>query len=80
MVWTQGTGLTSNLMEANPSIEGGMYRLGGNETYKAMSARELAARAAELRLTAEEQEICNNCGCDLGDKFLPKESEDRRAN
>jgi hypothetical protein len=80
MDWTQGTGLTSNLMKANPDTEGGIFRLGGNETYKTMSARELAARAAELRLTAEEQEICNNCGCDLGDKFLLKDSEDRRAN
>jgi hypothetical protein len=67
----------------------GTYRLGGGagaaadgaggETSTSTSAtdrasvRELAARAALLRLTAEEEDIQQNCGCGRQDLFLPRQ-------
>jgi hypothetical protein len=72
--WTQGDG-TSSRMEIDDhhvstissngqQISGGTYKLGGNvaESSRA-STRELAARAALLRLSAEEEEVRQNCGC-----------------
>lgn len=61
MDWTQGQGLTR---ESDDIPEGGTYRLGGNSHKSSnLSARELAARAAMMRLTTEEREIQDNCGC-----------------
>jgi hypothetical protein len=60
----------------------GTYRLGGgdggensasrNETDRALLP-ELAARAALMRLTAEEEEIQQNYGCGRQDLFLPRQ-------
>jgi hypothetical protein len=63
----------------------GAYRLGGgdvdgagenrasiNNATDRASMRELAARAALMRLTAEEEEMQQNCGCGRSDLFLPR--------
>ena len=49
-------------------FDGGTFRLGGiSETalqqQQHVPARVLAANAAELRLTMEDEEVLNNCGC-----------------
>ncbi|KAI2498712.1 WLM domain [Fragilaria crotonensis] len=69
MDWTQGSGTSA--LETEQAYVTGSYRLGGNASNKNESARELAARAAIQRLTAEEQEIYDNCGCGRESKFLP---------
>lgn len=71
MDWTQGSGLAD--MRLDSAYEAGSYRLGGG-TSTNLSARELAARAAMTRLTAEELEIYDNCGCGGEAKFLPSEN------
>lgn len=89
--WTQGAGLSqlddndvddeSNHRNSSFVYTAGSYRLGGDGDVTSSShyrrRRELAAAAAELRMTAEEDEIEQNCGCNstLGrhyDLFLPK--------
>lgn len=69
MDWTEGNGLSSR-NEYGDVYEGGTYRLGGNRT-NSLSTRELASRAAMLRLSAEDEEIERNCGCGQEGKFLP---------
>jgi len=63
--WTQGQGLAPHLDGDTDTVTGGTYRLGGGDLSQghALPARELAARAAMLRLTTEEEEIYQNCGC-----------------
>eukprot|EP00567_Pseudictyota_dubia_P009391 CAMPEP_0197439490 /NCGR_PEP_ID=MMETSP1175-20131217/6217_1 /TAXON_ID=1003142 /ORGANISM="Triceratium dubium, Strain CCMP147" /LENGTH=366 /DNA_ID=CAMNT_0042969415 /DNA_START=120 /DNA_END=1220 /DNA_ORIENTATION=+ len=76
MDWTQGSGSTiggvvshegSGVGMAGHStkFEGGTHRLGGDSDFLSHSlpARDLAARAAIMRLTAEEEEIQQCCGC-----------------
>mmetsp|Transcript_25781 Transcript_25781/g.30384 ORF Transcript_25781/g.30384 Transcript_25781/m.30384 type:complete len:382 (+) Transcript_25781:62-1207(+) len=79
MNWMQGPGhTTGNYFVAGPSsidtstddnsnhaIQGGTYILGGKRvnTSKLLSARELGARAAMMRLSEEEKEIEQSCGC-----------------
>jgi WLM domain len=64
--WTRGSGLTTTTEPAR-SYTGGTFRLGGNEALAASSSnatvQELAAWAALMRMTAEEEEIQQNCGC-----------------
>lgn len=73
--WTNGAGLSS-VAEAELVDEhlytAGTYRLGGTSAPAQESTRELAARAALLRLTAEEEEMQANCGCGRTDLFLPE--------
>lgn len=85
--WTKGAGLSSvgNTGAAgslaNSSLyTAGTYRLGGADENTISTAdtdrasmRELAARAALMRLTAEEEEIQQNCGCGRSDLFLPRQ-------
>merc|ERR1712176_1296483 len=57
-------------------LQGGTYTLGGNtkeEDKRRLPVRELAARAALMRMSAEEEEIERNCGCCLPQQnlFLP---------
>lgn len=82
--WTQGHGTSSSDMEIDSHyqervITGGSYKLGGanvNDSSRA-SARELAARAALLRLSAEEEEVRQNCGCGQEhNAFLPSSDRD----
>mmetsp|Transcript_22456 Transcript_22456/g.34629 ORF Transcript_22456/g.34629 Transcript_22456/m.34629 type:complete len:386 (+) Transcript_22456:95-1252(+) len=63
--WTQGQGLAPHVDGYPSTVTGGTYRLGGGNLSQghASPARELAARAAMLRLTTEEEEIYQNCGC-----------------
>jgi hypothetical protein len=71
--WTRGEGLSSsdNVDSSSSTTTlytGGTYRLGGGENNNSsntqqLPVRELAARAALLRLTAEEEEIQEHCGC-----------------
>jgi WLM domain len=84
--WTNGQGTTlSNrddmVVEYHYTV--GSYRLGGGDSLSSAETpfpqahrrivRELAASAAELRLSAEDREIMQNCGChDRSDLFLPK--------
>lgn len=70
--WTHGAGLSSR-DSSDQLYSGGAYKLGGSESSSTMSPRELAARAAEMRMTTEEKEIEQNCGCGGNDKglFLP---------
>lgn len=73
MDWTQGSGLSANDAEMQ-SYSGGTFRLGGSESNnnkRNMSARELRAQAALSRMTKEEEEIQQHCGCGRTAKFLP---------
>mmetsp|Transcript_25461 Transcript_25461/g.38443 ORF Transcript_25461/g.38443 Transcript_25461/m.38443 type:complete len:354 (-) Transcript_25461:120-1181(-) len=75
MDWTNGKGISLTEKEDCSSYTGGVYTLGGktHPSDQLLSPRELAARAAETRLTAEEIEIQQNCGCGrANDIFLPK--------
>jgi hypothetical protein len=69
MDWTQGSG-TTTAIEVEQAYEAGSYRLGGDRNSN-LSVRELAGRAAVMRLTDEEQDIYDNCGCGREAKFLP---------
>jgi len=72
--WTQGQGLVTggptkrtmdtSLFDQTGQFEGGTFRLGGVpiEPAEGTPKRDLAARAALLRLTAEEKEIKRHCG------------------
>ena len=78
MDWTQGAGLSALEAAVDTAFEGGTYRLGGSHKHRdnssengSLSRRELAARAAMQRMTVEEEEIQNNCGCGRNDLFLP---------
>jgi hypothetical protein len=83
MDWTKGAGLSSGDAGSagsganNTLYTAGTYRLGGTDenttrqTDRA-SVRELAARAALMRLTAEEGDQ-QNCGCGRSDLFLPRQ-------
>jgi hypothetical protein len=79
MDWTQGSGISSNRDNtSDEAVMGGTFRLGGETSAKNLSARELAARAAMARLSAEEQEIEQNCGCGREhDLFLPRGRDGR---
>mmetsp|Transcript_27757 Transcript_27757/g.42001 ORF Transcript_27757/g.42001 Transcript_27757/m.42001 type:complete len:347 (-) Transcript_27757:79-1119(-) len=83
MDWTDGNGISE--VEDIPLYKGGIYTLGGKQhstlSDQSLSPRELAARAAEMRLTAEELEIQQNCGCELDHQnlFLPKKSSDQHG-
>jgi WLM domain len=82
--WTRGQGTTlsnSDDMAVEYQYTSGSYRLGGGESLNSAATptpsgrimRELAATAAELRLSAEDREIMQNCGChDRSDLFLPR--------
>ena len=67
MDWTGGAGLSQMSLDGDNAYSGGTYRLGGGENERSSSqtinVRELAARAAEMRMTKEEEEIQNACGC-----------------
>eukprot|EP00977_Amphora_coffeiformis_P020411 scaffold8235_cov155-Amphora_coffeaeformis.AAC.8 len=73
--WTKGAGLTDMSNEDGGTYEGGTFRLGGDKSQAALtnnlSTRELAAQAALRRMTLEEEEIQNNCGCGQKSLFLP---------
>ena len=72
--WTRGAGLSTKDPEADRfAYTGGAYRLGGSASGGGdtrQSRREVAARAAVSRMTAEEEEIEQNCGCGRQDLFL----------
>jgi WLM domain len=84
--WTNGQGTTlsnGDDMAVEYQYTAGSYRLGGGERLSSAETpfpqahrrtmRELAATAAELRLSAEDREIMQNCGCqDRSNLFLPK--------
>lgn len=75
MDWTNGNGISSSEEEDCNSYTGGVFTLGGKKhpSDHLLPPRELAASAAEMRLTAEEIEIQQNCGCELENNlFLPK--------
>jgi len=57
--WTRGNGT----MIEEPSLQGGTYTLGGSKNDSGLTVRQLAGRAALLRLSADEEEVCQNCGC-----------------
>jgi len=67
MDWTEGAGFSTTGIESNmTSFQGGTYRLGGDEqnlSQTNVNIRELAARAALMRMSKEEQEIQDACGC-----------------
>lgn len=68
MDWTQGGGLSNNVIVENYASEyqGGTYRLGAGQVdnnSQTMTRRELAAKAAMMRLSEEEQNIQDACGC-----------------
>jgi hypothetical protein len=67
MDWTRGEGVADLDTDGDKlpvGVLGGTYTLGGN-THATLqrSARELAARAALERWSAEEEEVRQNCGC-----------------
>lgn len=82
MDWTEGEGISDggndSLRVPMQPYSGGAFRLGGNTSNghgsagSGDSARELRARAALGRLTAEEEEIHQHCGCGREAKFLPR--------
>jgi hypothetical protein len=80
MDWTEGAGLSTEPSADFPVFEGGTFRLGGDSgdpiAMASRSRRELAAQAALRRITVEEEEIANNCGCNRHDLFLPPKRDD----
>jgi hypothetical protein len=80
MDWTEGAGLSTEANADFSVFEGGTFRLGGESgdptTTASRSRRELAAQAALRRITVEEEEIANNCGCNRNDLFLPPKRDD----
>jgi len=72
---TSSTSYNDDMMMMNSSYQGGTFRLGGGGTLSGKTAsvdafsqqhlptRELAARAAMMRLNEEEKEIEEACGC-----------------
>ena len=82
--WTQGEGLSNAATPVPLPYQGGTYRLGGggsngeadsttNHLHQQPTRRDLSLRAALQRMTAEEEEIEQNCGCGPTDLFLPPE-------
>lgn len=91
--WTNGAGLSSSDGNATSHhlYTGGTYRLGGdggsgnNETNSTRPLREIAAEAAMSRMTAEEQEIQDHCGCcssstSTHDLFLPTNNKNSSSS
>jgi hypothetical protein len=74
MDWTNGAGLSSVPAMPGTLYSGGTYRLGGSSDLEhcQQPLRELAAQAALSRMTEEEHDIEQNCGCGQKDLFLPK--------
>lgn len=81
--WTGGQGLSSK-DDGQYDLErsdyaGGTHRLGGDATNMldsnaatpATTSRELRARAALSRMTLDEHEMEQNCGCGQEAKFMP---------
>jgi hypothetical protein len=78
MDWTQGSGVSNMNIMSEEVVTGGAFRLGGESRSNTLTARELAARAAMARLSAEDQEIEENCGCGREhDLFLPPRRDGR---
>jgi hypothetical protein len=79
MDWTKGRGTTDD-DENSSDVSGGIYTLGGNmET--GLAARELAGRAAILRLSAEEEEVQSHCGCGHEEQlFRPRNKDGRQQD
>lgn len=73
--WTQGAGILGTDGEDLQAYTGGTYRLGGSDDRRkteGLSARELRARAAVERMSAEEaEEIEQHCGCSGNVKSPP---------
>jgi hypothetical protein len=68
--WTNGQGLTETKDDIGMrEYSAGTHRLGGG-TPDNVPVGELAARAALMRMNAEEEEIQQNCGCGQ-QSFLP---------
>ncbi|GMH92839.1 hypothetical protein TrVE_jg10825 [Triparma verrucosa] len=57
--------LSDVMSEVSAPFQGGSGRLGGEsaEIANLLDARDMAANAAVMRLTREEEEVCTNCGC-----------------
>eukprot|EP00339_Tiarina_fusa_P022859 CAMPEP_0117061480 /NCGR_PEP_ID=MMETSP0472-20121206/42797_1 /TAXON_ID=693140 ORGANISM="Tiarina fusus, Strain LIS" /NCGR_SAMPLE_ID=MMETSP0472 /ASSEMBLY_ACC=CAM_ASM_000603 /LENGTH=349 /DNA_ID=CAMNT_0004780165 /DNA_START=22 /DNA_END=1071 /DNA_ORIENTATION=+ len=62
MDWTNGNGV-STIDQGTDRVTGGTCVLGGGISQQCIPAKELAGRAAALRLTAEEEEVRASCGC-----------------
>lgn len=80
MDWTGGAGLTSASAPTTTTLySGGSFRLGGGpspvEDRPLLPVRELAAQAAMARMTREEEEIEQHCGCGRIDLFLPQTTD-----
>jgi hypothetical protein len=73
--WTRGAGVSSLPVGGVNLYEAGTYRLGGGSTEAATPLRELAAQAAIERMTKEEEEIQEHCGCGRQDLLLPKTAD-----
>jgi len=68
--WTNGAGISSLPGPGQAQFAGGVGRLGGaavpphaHTTQKGKSA--FLADMTEMRLSQEEQEVCDNCGCGI---------------
>lgn len=62
MDWTQGRGMDARDNQIVSSA-GGSYVSGGRKDQTGRTAQQLAAQAAILRLSVEEEEVQRNCGC-----------------
>jgi hypothetical protein len=67
MDWTKGSGTIKSVDNDDTSYtKGGTYLLGGKKRETGLTTRVLAARAAVLRLSTEEEEVKQSCGCGHG--------------
>jgi hypothetical protein len=66
MDWTKGSGTIDIDNDYTSYTKGGTYLLGGSKDETSLTKRALAARAAVLRLSTEEEEVKRNCGCGHG--------------
>mmetsp|Transcript_19052 Transcript_19052/g.22023 ORF Transcript_19052/g.22023 Transcript_19052/m.22023 type:complete len:369 (+) Transcript_19052:111-1217(+) len=70
--WTEGAGRSTIELDTHGlAYQGGTYRLGGSLTASQMATRDLAARAAMTRLSEEEEEIRDACGCGKSEHGQP---------
>jgi hypothetical protein len=80
MDWTKGSGTIDVDKDDTSYTKGGTYLLGGKKDETGLTTRVLAARAAVLRLSTEEEEVKRSCGCGHGKILFDSAGESRHRD